>query len=237
MDVPGSDERLRTFRLQFLRENLRMPNGRLAQISRIEHAVEKARLRLQAKELDPIEVDPEALLISYAELLGATPVRPFAELASAYSAIGFAKDPPPANPEAENLIAILEARSLPIIAITNSARREASWQEFFRAQTKLRFRYVVTSCEVGHAKPHPAIFVEAARRLNLLPTEILHVGDQWELDVKGVLDACFGAVLYTGLWEQSPDSVNQENSREAAKRADVPCLHRLGDPRLLNMFA
>jgi putative hydrolase of the HAD superfamily len=53
------------------------------------------------------------------------------------------------------------------------------------------FREVVISSEVGADKPHPWIFNEAARRLALLPKQILHVGDDPEADWRGAASAGF----------------------------------------------
>lgn len=43
----------------------------------------------------------------------------------------------------------------------------------------------VFSCEVGHAKPDPAIYREVSERLALPPEEILFVGDTPRMDVEG----------------------------------------------------
>jgi putative hydrolase of the HAD superfamily len=53
------------------------------------------------------------------------------------------------------------------------------------------FREVVISSEVGADKPHPWIFNETARRLALLPKQILHVGDDPEADWRGAASAGF----------------------------------------------
>jgi putative hydrolase of the HAD superfamily len=53
------------------------------------------------------------------------------------------------------------------------------------------FREVVISSEVGADKPHPWIFDETARRLGLLPEQILHVGDDPEADWRGASSAGF----------------------------------------------
>ena len=47
------------------------------------------------------------------------------------------------------------------------------------------FDVSMSSRDVGVAKPHPHIFLELARRLQLAPQEILYVGDEPELDVSG----------------------------------------------------
>ena len=48
-----------------------------------------------------------------------------------------------------------------------------------------RFDAIVISCEVGASKPAPAIFVAAVKQLGVPATSILHVGDNFELDVAG----------------------------------------------------
>lgn len=237
VDRPEADERLRALRHRYLAENLRGSDGTTLPVRDVERAVEEVHLHLRAEDFRPHEVDPEQLIVRYAKALGATPTRPFPELGTEYSCVGFEEDPPPINPEAEHLVASLLLRNLPIIATTNTARREASWQEFFRARTKLRFQHVVTSCEVGHGKPHPAIFVESARRLGLPPADILHIGDWWELDGQGAIDAGFGSVIYSGLWNLARYGAAIERGREAARREGVPCFQRLDDPRILEMLA
>lgn len=63
------------------------------------------------------------------------------------------------------------------------------------------FDVIVISCEVGHRKPAPEIFLRAARALNLEPNQILHVGDSPELDVQGATRAGLQAI---GLRQDSP---------------------------------
>ena len=45
--------------------------------------------------------------------------------------------------------------------------------------------FAVGSEEVGAGKPDPAIFLEALRRAGTEPQETMHVGDQYDTDVKG----------------------------------------------------
>jgi putative hydrolase of the HAD superfamily len=57
------------------------------------------------------------------------------------------------------------------------------------------FDHVISSAEVGHAKPDPAIFAEALRRLAVEPAAVLHVGDSLVDDVEGGLRAGLQVVL------------------------------------------
>jgi putative hydrolase of the HAD superfamily len=86
----------------------------------------------------------------------------------------------------------LAARGLRLAVISN-------WDERLRdvlhvLALESRFETIVVSCEVGHAKPHPAIFAETAARLRLPPSRILHIGDNLEADVRGARDAGFAAL-------------------------------------------
>jgi len=56
------------------------------------------------------------------------------------------------------------------------------------------FSVITVSCDVGFAKPSPAIFEHAATKLGVAPENILHVGDSHELDVLGARSAGFQAV-------------------------------------------
>lgn len=47
------------------------------------------------------------------------------------------------------------------------------------------FEVTIVSSEVGFSKPERGIFELAARRLQLPPEQILHIGDSWSADVEG----------------------------------------------------
>jgi putative hydrolase of the HAD superfamily len=81
----------------------------------------------------------------------------------------------------------LAAQGLRLAVISN-------WDERLRTVLRCldldaRFETIVVSCEVGHAKPHPAIFAEATRRLGLHADRILHIGDNPDADLLGARNA------------------------------------------------
>jgi len=86
-----------------------------------------------------------------------------------------------------------------------------------------QFAAVIVSREVGAAKPSPAIFHEAARRLGLPPTAILHVGDSPALDVAGARAAGMRALLLKRSRRKAPAGM---------QRACIGSLRELGDPNL-----
>jgi 2-haloalkanoic acid dehalogenase type II len=71
------------------------------------------------------------------------------------------------------------ARRWPIVALTNG---NADLHSIGLAG---HFAATISAREFGTAKPDPRIFHEACRRLNLRPHEVLHIGDDWALDVAG----------------------------------------------------
>ena len=226
----AQDERWREERARLLTEARRTGPGEGDRPSSHEvHAAMEAVHAGLGVNRYPTTVDPAELISAYADQLHARPSVPLAELARAYSAAGLAEHPPQVNPEAVSLVRALVERGIPVVAVTNTGRREASWQAFLQAHTDLRFRHVITSCELGRAKPDAEIYWEAARRLGLAPSEILHVGDRWELDAEGALRAGLGTALYRGLWRFYPEGEYPETNPRVAEAAGVATIDRLDE--------
>lgn len=57
------------------------------------------------------------------------------------------------------------------------------------------FKTVVLSSVFGKRKPHPSIYIEAARRAEVLPANCVYVGDNFSRDVEGTRKAGFGMVI------------------------------------------
>ena len=71
------------------------------------------------------------------------------------------------------------ARRWPIVALTNG---NADLHSIGLARY---FTATVSAREFGVGKPDPRIFHEACRRAGAQPHEVLHIGDDWALDVAG----------------------------------------------------
>jgi FMN phosphatase YigB (HAD superfamily) len=224
-----TDDYWRQARSNALDQIFRTRAGERLDRAGVETALETVHLRLAQRGLNPGLIDPAALLTEYGEELGADFALPLDRAGHLYSSAGLAEHPPLVNPELAEVVRTLEARRIPLIAITNTARRGVTWQEFFRGRAGVRFEHIVASCEVGRAKPDPEIFVEAARRLGMAPSAILHVGDRWELDVDGALRAGCGAALYRGLWDRYPPGMYPVTDPSLLRHPSVPTLDRLDE--------
>jgi HAD superfamily hydrolase (TIGR01509 family) len=71
---------------------------------------------------------------------------------------------------------------------------------------------VVVSQRVGAIKPHPEIFVEAARLLGATPERILHVGDDWAADVVGARAAGWHAAYLRNRQSDTPLPTSEPSS-------------------------
>ncbi|MGP8078863.1 MAG: HAD family hydrolase [Thermoplasmata archaeon] len=225
----GTDDRWREDRIRTLAELFRSREGKRIDGSVIETAVDEVDSRLHAEGWPSGLTDPGTLVSAYAGNLDAHPVTSWEEAGRIYSSAGLAKHPPTVNPEVGEVVRALDARQVPVIAITNTARRGESWLEFLRSRGLVEFRRVIASCEVGRAKPDPEIFREASRWLGMEPREILHVGDRWELDVDGARAAGCGAVLYRGLWSVYPPGMYPETPAERQADPGILCIDRLDE--------
>jgi putative hydrolase of the HAD superfamily len=71
------------------------------------------------------------------------------------------------------------------------------------------FEVIVISCDAGFAKPSPKIFAQAAEKFHLPPPAILHIGDSFELDVRGARAAGFhGLQIRRGENPMSTDVIS-----------------------------
>jgi len=98
----------------------------------------------------------------------------------------------------------LAARGVRLAVISN-------WDERLRdllrrLRLDARFEAIVVSSEVGHAKPDRAIFDQAAVKLGLPASQILHIGDSEEMDLHGARAAGFKALqIRRGASAPGPD--------------------------------
>jgi putative hydrolase of the HAD superfamily len=92
-----------------------------------------------------------------------------------------------------------------------------------------RFAHVITSGELGVAKPDPRIFAAAAERFGVAPEDCAYVGDRLRTDAIGAASACMlGVWLDRGVVVADPADVAE------ARRLGVPTISGLAElPGLL----
>ncbi|MEM5316723.1 HAD-IA family hydrolase [Paraburkholderia sp. JHI869] len=101
----------------------------------------------------------------------------------------------------------LSAR-FPLVAVTNGNAdlRMTGGSEYFRT--------TLSASAVGFAKPAAEIFHIAARAVDVAPAEMLHVGDDYDLDVAGALNAGLQAAwLFRGTLRERELAVQHSLSR------------------------
>ena len=96
-------------------------------------------------------------------------------------------------PEAVDALARLAAR-LPVLGLTNGNA------DLARIGLAGHFVGCLGARELGLAKPDPRMFAAACARLGLPAGDVLHVGDDWALDVMGAQGAGLAAA-----WVRRPD--------------------------------
>lgn len=93
--------------------------------------------------------------------------------------------------------AVETARRLaPIAVITNFTEAAQQHQKISAAGLDGLFEHVFISGEVGHAKPAPQIFHHAAATLNVPIESCIHIGNSWESDIEGALNAGADAIWF-----------------------------------------
>ena len=90
-------------------------------------------------------------------------------------------------PGAEELVRYLAAK-YPLTVVTNGFV-EVQYEKFDKSGLRDCFAHIVLSEEVGCQKPNPRIFEEALRMNNLSADDVVMIGDSWNSDIQGAINA------------------------------------------------
>ena len=88
---------------------------------------------------------------------------------------------------AEELVRYLAAK-YPLTVVTNGFV-EVQYEKFDKSGLRDCFAHIVLSEEVGCQKPNPRIFEEALRMNGLKSEEVVMIGDSWNSDIQGAINA------------------------------------------------
>ena len=90
-------------------------------------------------------------------------------------------------PGAEELVRYL-AKKYPLTVVTNGFI-EVQYEKFDKSGLRDCFSHIVLSEEVGCQKPNPRIFEEALRMNSLQAEDVVMIGDSWNSDIQGAINA------------------------------------------------
>jgi putative hydrolase of the HAD superfamily len=88
---------------------------------------------------------------------------------------------------AEELVRYL-AEKYPLTVVTNGFV-EVQYEKFDRSGLRDCFAHIVLSEEVGCQKPNPRIYEEALRMNGISAEEAVMIGDSWNSDIQGAINA------------------------------------------------
>lgn len=207
-DTPAIVEAQYEVRLKLLAQGLRGSKGTPVSLEDLRTAREALHSKWKS-EGRHVESVPVATQVEQLRgRLGAEYAVPVGQVVEDYAEGGLREHPPFINPEARDLVGSLNRVGFPVIVITDTSRSGSVWKSFLEGAGAIRLTEVIASTDVGACKPDIRIFSEAAKRVGVPASAILHVGDSWMWDVEGARGCGMGAALYRGLWSHYWDPGN-----------------------------
>ena len=90
------------------------------------------------------------------------------------------------------------------------------------------FDPVILSCVFGRRKPHPSLFLEAARSIGILPQNCAYVGDNLARDLIGARQAGFGEVVIINRQGYQADEFDPDDDFQEETITEMQPDHRIG---------
>ena len=125
-------------------------------------------------------------------------------------------------PGAEELVRYL-AKKYPLTVVTNGFI-EVQYEKFDKSGLRDCFAHIVLSEEVGCQKPNPRIFEEALRMNGLQAEDVVMIGDSWNSDIQGAINAGIDQIWIKKNKEpgaESPDTIVQTATYIVESLSDV----------------
>ena len=115
------------------------------------------------------------------------------------------------------LVRDLVVAAIPVAIVSNSEGRLA--ELVAEIDPYASFGVIADSGKLGFEKPDPRIFRFAAERIGVEPSDLVHVGDAWETDVRGALDVGARAVWFAPSETRSlPEGVVVSRSADELRK-------------------
>lgn len=141
-------------------------------------------------------------------------------------------------PDMANTLRTLASRGYKLGIISNTTSSVEAYQMLAETGLTELFSCVILSAQFGRRKPHPSLFLEAARQAGVRPNECAYVGDRPSRDLIGARQSNYGkAVIISAaknsLDETDPDDYDPEKDSHLIMRPDH-WIRRLSE--LLDIF-
>jgi FMN phosphatase YigB (HAD superfamily) len=88
------------------------------------------------------------------------------------------------------------------------------YEKFDKSGLRDCFAHIVLSEEVGCQKPNPRIFEEALRMNGLQAEEVVMIGDSWNSDIQGAINAGIDQIWVNGRVKSGSEKVVGPNGEE-----------------------
>ena len=106
-------------------------------------------------------------------------------------------------PGAEELVRYL-AKKYPLTVVTNGFI-EVQYEKFDKSGLRNCFSHIVLSEEVGCQKPNPRIYEEALRMNGVSAEEAVMIGDSWNSDIQGAINAGIDQIWVRKFQDSLPE--------------------------------
>jgi putative hydrolase of the HAD superfamily len=114
-------------------------------------------------------------------------------------------------------VACLDALASHQLAVVSNGNVDQQRQKLQHFGLLERFAAVVTSDQVGFGKPDRRIFFSACEQCGVSPSDAVHVGDRFDLDVAGALSAGVRAVWLDRLGSEATEHAGVTTIRSLAE--------------------
>ena len=125
-------------------------------------------------------------------------------------------------PKTTDILIYLKSKGYKLGVISNGLTIK-QWEKLIRLNLHHFFDEIITSEEVGIEKPHPHIFEEALEKMNCKAEKSIMVGDKYEIDILGAINAGMSAILVNSHIPK------EEKQKIKDKNLDIKSVPNVGD--------
>jgi len=125
-------------------------------------------------------------------------------------------------PRTIDILIYLKSKGYRLGVISNGLTIK-QWEKLIRLNLHHFFDEIITSEEVGFEKPNKRIFEEAIDKMNCKAEKSIMVGNKYEIDILGAIDAGMSAILVNSTIPE------KEKQKIKDKTLDIKVVPNIGD--------